>query len=93
MANDTNNPGVLVLDTAAVISATNTFKIRKIRLVPAAAASTASFEDGEGRVIAGLAAPANGHSDDANFDPPYVVTGLELASITGTGAVAYVYTK
>jgi hypothetical protein len=91
MANDLDNPGVLVLDTAAVISTTNLFVIRKLRLVPAAAAALAQVRDGSDRIIAALAAAANGHADEINFSPPHVMTGFELESISGAGAVLYVY--
>ena len=91
MANDLTLPGRLVLDTAAVVSATNTFVIRKMVLVAVDAEAAASFEDGNGDVITSLAAPA-GSSDEIDFNNNTLrVTGLELASISGTGAVAYVY--
>lgn len=90
MANDlTHNP--LVLDTAAVISATNVFRIKKIVFRGALAGDDAIFEDGLGRVIVRLTAPAATSNDE--FDcvgSPMIVTGLELASIAASG-VAYVY--
>jgi hypothetical protein len=89
MANILTTPGVLVLDTPAVVSATNQYKIRKVRLVPAAQNSTAMLKDGSGRVIAGLAAVANGVPDEMDFSSmsaPF--KGLELATLVGTGAPA-----
>lgn len=91
MANVLTTPKVLTLDTAAVISATLQYEIKLIRLVPAAAAATASFKDGAGRLIARMAAAANGNADPAVFNPPLKVTGLELATITGAGAAIDVY--
>jgi hypothetical protein len=91
MANNLNTPGVLDLDTPAVISATNKFKIRLVALVPAAAAATAILEDGAGREICRLSANANGIADTRVFVNPSVVTGLELATITGAGARVQVY--
>jgi hypothetical protein len=93
MANVLTTPGVLVLDTPAVISATNPYKIRKARLVPAAQNATATLKDGSGRVIAGLAAVASGVPDEMDFSSMSVgpFKGLELATLTGTGAVLYVY--
>ena len=90
MANDlTHNP--LILDTAAVISAANTFVILKIQFRGAAAGDVAIFEDGIGREIARLSAPAAGAIDELDFTArPFTVIGLELASIAASG-IAHVY--
>ena len=89
MANVLTTPGVLVLDTAAVISTTNLFSIRKIVLVAAGAAIACEVRDGADRIIASLAAPANS-SDEIDFNAERLtVTGLELQSITG--GLCYVY--
>jgi hypothetical protein len=91
MANDLDNPGVLMLDTAAVISTTNLFAIRKIVLIAGATACDAEIRDGADRIIAQLAAPAES-SDEIDFNAEkWICTGLELQSIAGTGAVVYVY--
>lgn len=91
MANITDLPGRLILDTAGVVSATNYYVIRKIVLVAGGDEAAASLEDGNGDVITSLAAPA-GSSDEIDFNAnTYRGTGLELASITGTSAVVYVY--
>lgn len=91
MANDLDNPGVLVLDTAAVISTTNKFKIRKIVLVAGAAAADAECRNGADEIITSLAAPADS-SDEIDFNAsPFICTGFELQSISGAGAVVYVY--
>jgi hypothetical protein len=92
MANILTTPGLLDLDTAAVISATNKYKIRLVALVPAAAAATAVLEDGAGREICRMSANANGIADARVFvNPAYSCTGLELATITGAGARLQVY--
>ena len=91
MANDFTVPGVLRMDTAAVVSTTLKFKISHIRLVPGAAAATAEFRNGADQIIAQLAAAANGNSDEVWFTPPRIFTGLELKTIAGAGAQAYVY--
>jgi hypothetical protein len=91
MANDlSHNP--LILDTPAVISATNKFTLNHIRLVPdGAAAARAVLEDGQGRVIAVLQAPAQ-QTDRIDHGPNNMhITGLELASISGAGAQVHVY--
>ena len=91
MGNVLTTSKVLVLDTAAVLTS-ELVSVRMIRLVPAAAAATASFEDGTGAVVAALSCAASSLPDTINFnDRPLVVTGLELAAIAGTGAKVYVY--
>lgn len=91
MSNDVNNKGVLILDTPAVISATNTFKIRKLVLISGATACDATLEDGAGDLIAQLSCPAES-ADEIDWNANSQVSkGLELASIAGTGAVVYVY--
>jgi hypothetical protein len=92
MPNVLNTPGVLRLDTPAVIDAVNQFKIRKIRLVPAGFNATATLKDGAGRLIAALAAVATGPADEMDFHAmSQTFKGLELATLTGTGAIVYVY--
>jgi hypothetical protein len=91
MANILTTPGVLVLDTAAVISTTNLFSIRKIVLVAGGAAAACEVRDSADRIIASLAAPATS-SDEIDFNAERLtVTGLELQSISGAGALCYVY--
>lgn len=91
MANDLDNRGVLILDTAAVISTTNMFKIRKLVLVTGATAGDAELRDGSDRIIAQLSAPAES-ADELDFNAmAFIGYGLELQSISGTGAVVYVY--
>lgn len=99
MANDVNNPGgPLVIDTGGA-GATGTITaahmvIRKIRLVPAAAASLATLTNTAGDVIAALAAAANGTSDDVDFGPDgFTCEGLKVPTLSGTGAKVYVYCK
>jgi hypothetical protein len=92
MPNVLNTPGVLVLDTAAVISTTLLFKVKKIVLQAGTTTSTAEIRDGADRVIASLATVANGPSDEQSFgDDGLIVTGLELQTIAGTGARVFVY--
>lgn len=91
MANDvTHNP--LVLDSTGVLSATNRFQIRKIRLIPAAAACTATLKNGAAQIIASLSAVASGAPDEVDFHAdPLEVLGLELSAIAGAGAIVHVY--
>jgi hypothetical protein len=90
MANDvTHNP--LILDTAAVISATNKYVIKKIVFRGALAGDDAVLENGAGQVIARLTAPAATSNDELDFAGDWlIVDGLELASIAASGVV-YVY--
>jgi len=90
MANDlTHNP--LILDTAAVISATNTFKLLKVQFIGAVAGDDAIFENGLGQEIIHLSAPAANAPDSIDYGPDgFIVKGLELASIAVSG-VAHVY--
>jgi hypothetical protein len=89
MANDlTKNP--LMMDTAAVISLTNTFIIKKIILDPAGAAGSADFHDGNGRHWLHLACPANQHREVDFGEGGFTVTGLELAAITA-GAHVHIF--
>lgn len=92
MANDvTHDP--LILDTAAVISATNTFRIRKIVLTGHTANATAQVKNGAGQVIGDLQATA-GAVDELNFSvDPLVSKGFELAAIAGAGAKVEVYCR
>lgn len=89
MANDlTHDP--LILDTAAVISATLTFKIRKVVLTGNTASATAQIKNGSSQVIGDLQCTA-GAVDELNFPNGYVVKGFELAAIAGAGAKLEVY--
>lgn len=90
MANDLDNPGVLILDTAAVISTTNIFKIHKLVLVATSDAAAAEIRNGADQIVAQLAAPT-GTIDQLCFDTPFFMTGFELQSISGTAAKLYVY--
>ena len=83
MANVLTTPGVLTLDTAAVISATNIFKIRQIvYAAPAAAIGVFTLEDGAGRLIlTGRAAVSGSLVVDLGGK---AFVGLEVASITGS---------
>jgi hypothetical protein len=76
----THNP--LILDTAAVISATLKYRIRKMVLTGNTAPAVAVLKNGAGQIIATLQCTA-GAVDELNFQrDPLTVTGLELASIT-----------
>lgn len=92
MANDTNNPGgPWVLDTTGTITS-GRVKVRKFRLVPAAAAALASIQNAAGDTQAALAAAANGTSDEIDFGPNGKwIDGIKLATLSGTGAKLYVY--
>lgn len=90
MANDLDNPGVLVLDTAAVISATNKFKIRKLFLDPAGAAASADIADGAGNHLHYLNCPANQGREIDFGEKCFWQVGFELVSITA-GAHLHVY--
>lgn len=91
MANDLNNPGVLILDTAATISLTNQFVIKKIQFIGAVAGDDAIFQDGAGREIAHLSAPAANAPDFIDFgESPHVCTGLILSTLAASG-VCHVY--
>ena len=87
MANDVAaNP--FLLDTAAVISATEVFTIKKITFLGAAAGDSAILESGAGREIARLKTPVIGATDELSFIPGALsVVGLELASISAGGLV------
>jgi hypothetical protein len=82
MANDlSHNP--LILDTAAVISATNRFVLRKVVFYADTAADFAVLEDGLGREILRCQTGAAGAPDEHDWNSQYFeVTGLELASIS-----------
>jgi ABC-type Fe3+-siderophore transport system permease subunit len=96
MANIVNLPNVLVLDTAAdnIIAATVGVRIRKIRIVAAAAAVAATLTDAGGTVgKIGLIAPIGGTDTAAFFAAPFVLNGLQLLALSGAGALVYVYTE
>ncbi len=85
MANVVTTPGVLTLDTAAIISATLTYHITHIvYAAPAAAVGACTLEDGAGRLIGTLRAPVSGLAviDFGHEGKRFV--GLELASITAS---------
>lgn len=90
MANDlTHNP--LILDTAATISLTQTFYIRKLTFIGAVAGDDAIFQNGKSQEIAHLSAPAANAPDAIDFGyQPLKVTGLILSAIAASG-VAHVY--
>ena len=99
MANDTNNPrGPMVIDTGGAgatgtITASNVI-LKKVRLVPAAAASTAALTNTAGDSIGALAAAANGNADEIDFGPDgYVSLGLKVPTLSGSGAKLYIWTK
>lgn len=80
---------VLRVTGAAVIDATGGFAIRHLRLV-AAAAATATIEDGNGREVASLKVVADVAPDDLAFsDSPLFITGLEVATLTA--GVLFIY--
>lgn len=83
MANVTTTPGVLTLDTAAVISATLPFHITQIvYAAPAAAVGAFTLEDGEGRLICtGRAVTSDTITIPFGAEGKKFV-GLEVASIT-----------
>jgi hypothetical protein len=85
MANVVNTPGVLTLDTAAIISATLPFHITQIvYAAPAAAVGACTLEDGEGRLIATLRAPVSGLAVVNFGHEGKKFVGLELATITAS---------
>lgn len=83
MANVTTTPGVLTLDTAAVISATTKYKISQIvYAAPAAAVGQCQLKDGAGNLILTLRAPT---SDSVVVDlDGETFVGLEVANITAS---------
>jgi len=84
MANVTTAPGVLTLDTAAVISATQRFKIKMILYAaPAAAVGQCQLKDGAGNLIATMRAPVS-DSVVITLDQGKYFTGLEVANITAS---------
>ncbi len=96
MANVTNLPHVLVLDTTAdnLPSATTPIRVRKVRLVAgAAAAATAQITDAGGSTTKLNLQCVQGTTDTIEFyAAPFVLTGLKL-TISGAGALCYVYTE
>lgn len=85
MANVTTTPGVLTLDTAAVISETNEFHITQVvYAAPAAAVGACTLEDGEGRLVATLRAAVSGTAIVNFGHEGKKFTGLELATITAS---------
>ena len=94
MAAPTTNPGVTFMlqpDAPATIT-TGKVKIRKIVLVSATLACTATITDGGDRVIAKLAAPA-GSSDEIDFNADsFAATGLKVSAIGGdTSSSLFIY--
>lgn len=93
MSNVTTTPGVLTLDTAAVISATNKFVITQIvYAAPAAAVGEATIKDGAGRLIGTLRAAVSGTAilDFGSEGKGFI--GFELATITAASNMT-VYCK
>ena len=85
MANVTTTPGVLTLDTAAVISATNKFKIKKVvYAAPAAAIGAFTLENGAGELIMTGRAAVSGSLVVDFGDDGYESVGLEVATITAS---------
>ncbi len=68
-----------------------TFTVVGMRLAAGAAAASAQVTDGDGTVLADLAAPANG-SDSVNV-PVAAVGKVALAAIAGAGAIVTVYVR
>ena len=89
MANVTTTPGFLTLDTAAVISATQRFKIKQmLYAAPAAAVGACTLKDGAGNLIMTFRAPT---SDSVVVDlGGKVVVGLEVATITASSNLTIV---
>lgn len=95
MANNTSTPQVLVLDTTAdnIPAATTPIRVRKARLVAAAAAATAVITDAGGTVTKIHLSAAIGGTDTVEFYAnPLSLTGLKI-TLTGAGAILYVYTE
>lgn len=83
MANVLTTPGVLTLDTAAILSATTKYKIKKIiYAAPAAAVGAFTLEDGAGRLILTGRAAVSGSLVVDFGDDAYECVGLEVATIT-----------
>ena len=86
----TTNPGVTFMiqtDAPATIT-TGKVKIRKLVLVSATTACTATITDGGDRVIAKLAAPA-GSSDEIDFNSDtFAATGLKVSAMAGDAAAS-----
>jgi hypothetical protein len=83
MANVLTTPGVLTCDTAAVLSATNKYRLGTIiYAAPAGAVGACTLEDGAGNLILTLRAPVSG---TVQVDlKGKVFTGLEVATITAS---------
>ena len=81
MSNVLTTPGVLTLDTAAVLSTTAKYKLGIIVFAAKSdTASTVTLEDGAGNLVLTLrAAAGNSFAFDAQGKE---FTGLEVASIT-----------
>lgn len=83
MANVLTTPGVLTLDTAAVISATLPFRITQIvYTAPAAAVGAVTLKDGAGREIGTFRAPTSDSVVIPFGEDGKSFVGLEVASIT-----------
>lgn len=96
MANDVSQSNVLVLDTAAdnIVAATIGVRIRKVRIVAAAANVSATLCKAGGTVGVINVAAVIGASDTIEFySAPLQLAGLRLLSIAGAGAIVYVYTE
>ena len=79
---------VLVLNAAAVHSATAPYCVRGVRLRHTGAA-TCTIEDGAGREVISLVTTAGVLDDTIMFPAPLMMTGFEVATITA--GTLYVY--
>jgi hypothetical protein len=83
LSNVLTTPGVLTIDTAAVLHATNIYKLGVIvYAAPAAAIGACTLEDGAGNLILTLRAPVSGTVQVDLGGKEFV--GLEVASITAS---------
>lgn len=95
MANNVTQPHVLVLDTTAdsVVATGTSVRIRKVRLIAAAAAATAQLNEAGGSVTKiHLTAPATNADTVEFYAAPFILDGLEV-TLSGAGAILYVYTE
>lgn len=93
MANVVTTPGVLTLDTAAVISASQKYVITQlVYSAPAAAVGAVTLKDGAGREIGTFRAPVS-DSIVIDFGPDgKSFIGLEVSAITASSNLT-VYCK
>lgn len=96
MANVTNLPQVLVLDTTAdnIPTATTPLRVRKLRLVSPAGGSALITDAGGSTTKLSLAALANSSDSLDFYANPFQLTGLKLTiSPSASTTVLYVYTE